>query len=132
MKPTTLYTDPKPCFCILASHLKPCSINSVFLLTQKVKGCSTIHFTDCSVQMEGKSVDVDLKNVMTRVRQTGNWSDAEATEVEREYRRFLQLRQQMPKLMLVPSPKIDDVWHSHILFTQQYAEDCNKLFGEFL
>jgi hypothetical protein len=28
--------------------------------------------------------------------------------------------------------KTDMVWHSHILHTRQYAEDCEKLFGRFL
>jgi hypothetical protein len=37
-----------------------------------------------------------------------------------------------PRLVLVPPPDIDTFWHQHILFTREYARDCERLFGTFL
>ena len=32
----------------------------------------------------------------------------------------------------IPSKIVDDVWHTHILYTKKYAADCQKIFGYFL
>ncbi|MBQ70729.1 MAG: hypothetical protein CMA65_04485 [Euryarchaeota archaeon] len=50
----------------------------------------------------------------------------------KKYKRFLNLKVKFPKMSLVPTDDIDMIWHSHILDTEQYAKDCNSLFGEFL
>ena len=34
-------------------------------------------------------------------------------------------------MLLVPSAKVDEVWHSHILFTKAYEQDCKRVFGAF-
>lgn len=31
-----------------------------------------------------------------------------------------------------PDPVTDVVWHTHILFTEKYHQDCKDLFGEYL
>ena len=31
-----------------------------------------------------------------------------------------------------PDRIVDIVWHTHILFTEKYHEDCETLFGEYL
>jgi hypothetical protein len=49
-----------------------------------------------------------------------------------QYRRFLSLKRKYPGVSLVPTDDIDMVWHAHILDTQNYATDCENLFGEFL
>jgi len=33
---------------------------------------------------------------------------------------------------VVPSKIVDTFWHYHILDTQAYAEDCDRVFGSFL
>ena len=47
-------------------------------------------------------------------------------------RRFLCMHLINPPLLLVPPPDIDAFWHQHILFTREYARDCERLFGGFL
>lgn len=32
----------------------------------------------------------------------------------------------------LPAEIVDIVWHTHILFTQQYYKDCKKIFGFYL
>ncbi|QLH43881.1 MAG: hypothetical protein HWD59_15100 [Coxiellaceae bacterium] len=33
---------------------------------------------------------------------------------------------------MAPSRDIDEIWHAHILHTQDYTEFCEKLFGFYL
>jgi hypothetical protein len=49
-----------------------------------------------------------------------------------EYRRFLYLYHLYPDRILVPWKEIDRVWHTHILDTAKYREDCQFLFGQFI
>lgn len=51
---------------------------------------------------------------------------------EKEYRRFLTLKQLYPGVSLVPSKHVDQIWHAHILDTRAYREDCNAVFGRFI
>lgn len=60
------------------------------------------------------------------------WTAAYCDRVEVEYRRYLVLSQQYSDRAIVPSRIIDKFWHYHILDTQAYAVDCDRLFGEFL
>ncbi|MDY6897549.1 MAG: glycine-rich domain-containing protein-like [Cyanobacteriota bacterium] len=48
------------------------------------------------------------------------------------YSMFLCLINLYPERQLVPTQQIDRVWHSHILDTMKYAEDCQMLFGRFI
>lgn len=50
----------------------------------------------------------------------------------RLYRIFLVVKGLHWKRKVVPSPSIDLIWHTHILQTTQYRQDCRKLFGKFL
>ena len=49
-----------------------------------------------------------------------------------EYRRFLALTRRYPNDAIVPSKIVDTLWHGHILDTQAYAADSERLFGFFL
>ena len=48
------------------------------------------------------------------------------------YKKFLSLKRKYPDSVLVPTGEIDSVWHTHILDTKNYADDCNMLFGKFM
>ena len=34
--------------------------------------------------------------------------------------------------LLQPEPIADIVWHTHILFTEKYHEDCLEIFGDYI
>ena len=51
---------------------------------------------------------------------------------ELDYRRFLHMHIVHPEADLVPTKLIDEVWHQHILDTNAYGEDCDRIFGHFL
>ncbi len=46
-----------------------------------------------------------------------------------KYRRFLTLCAMYPGEAIVPSKELDPAWHTHILDTQKYIEDCTNIFG---
>jgi hypothetical protein len=60
------------------------------------------------------------------------WTATECDDVEVEYRRYLALKRAYAEQEIVPNQPVDKFWHYHILDTQKYAEDCQRLFGYFL
>jgi hypothetical protein len=60
------------------------------------------------------------------------WSVAECAQAESEYVKFLALKRAYPYKEIVPHKQIDQFWHFHILDTEKYALDCEKIFGYFL
>jgi hypothetical protein len=61
-----------------------------------------------------------------------SWSLERATIVETWYRRFLFLMHKYPNKSIVPSKDIDSFWHTHILDTEKYFDDCENVFGHYL
>lgn len=59
------------------------------------------------------------------------WVEAEARHCERLYKNFLLLSKMHAGEPLVPTRQIDEFWHNHILYTQQYTEDCLQIFGHY-
>lgn len=62
---------------------------------------------------------------------------AEAEEVFRETLKWLYLcaggvRRDMACAMTPEIGKLDDMWHTFLLFTRDYAEFCGRFFGFFL
>lgn len=53
-------------------------------------------------------------------------------EAVREYRRFMILVAHGYNNMAMCSPDVDQVWHTHILFTKSYATFCQEVFGRFV
>ncbi|MGD1865537.1 MAG: glycine-rich domain-containing protein [Phormidesmis sp.] len=60
------------------------------------------------------------------------WDLARVTQAVEQYRRFLFLSKHYPGHRVVPSREVDEVWHTHILDTAKYREDCDILFGKFM
>ncbi|MBK7930075.1 MAG: glycine-rich domain-containing protein-like [Bryobacterales bacterium] len=49
-----------------------------------------------------------------------------------QYRQFLTLCYLYPEENIVPTQPIDKIWHTHILDTKKYQDDCEFLFGYYL
>jgi len=60
------------------------------------------------------------------------WSQTDAEETVRRYKNFLILLYKYPDHLVAPAPDIDEAWHNHILFTQEYTRDCHAIFGGYL
>ena len=79
--------------------------------------------------------DLDLRMITEKlmdVEEGQGWSRDYCDRVAVEYRRFLALTRHYPDQAIVPSKIVDAFWHAHILDTQAYAPDCERLFGFFL
>ncbi|MBI1308881.1 MAG: hypothetical protein GC129_03340 [Proteobacteria bacterium] len=75
---------------------------------------------------------LDLTRVMQKAADSYGLSEQTLTVAEDLYRKFLTLKGRYPQLQLVPPVLVDKVWDTHVMFTRQYAADCEMLFGEFL
>ncbi len=60
-----------------------------------------------------------------------HWSLEDAQEGVRQYRNFLILIYKYPQRRLAPTRLIDEVWHAHILYTREYTQDCEEIFGSY-
>jgi hypothetical protein len=60
------------------------------------------------------------------------WTRPFVERMELEYKRFLTLMAKYPHEPLVPGKEVDRFWHAHILDTQKYVEDCERVFGHYL
>lgn len=74
--------------------------------------------------------DLDLASVREFVAEEG-YSAEEVATMEREYRRFLFLSFKY-RDGVVPCRAVDEFWHEHVLDTEKYAADCERIFGFFL
>lgn len=60
------------------------------------------------------------------------WEMSDAEHCLKLYKNFLFLQKKHPLVSLVPSREIDEFWHNHILYTQNYFNDCLNIFGHYL
>ncbi len=76
---------------------------------------------------------MDLSRVSIRVaEQHPEWSAKRLEEALQEYRRFLALCKDNAARKVSAPPDVDVVWHTHILDTVNYGNDCNRYFGYYL
>ena len=78
----------------------------------------------------GKVKALDMAAVVAVLVQRDGYSPTKAAELAEEYRKYLALVG--AGLQPVPSKKVDDAWHAHMLNTKKYAADTQALFGHFL
>ncbi len=64
------------------------------------------------------------------------WDPEVIDSMEVDYIKFLSLIKTFKDFgidfKIIPNLYIDEFWHNHILDTQQYYEDCQKIFNEML
>ena len=80
---------------------------------------------------------LDLESVKTRLMdpQLGKgWTRQYADGVEEAYKTFLVMAVKYQELAedIMLSKDVDEFWHTHILQTMKYADDCEAVFGRFL
>ena len=76
---------------------------------------------------------VNLDKVVRKLKKDHwSWSLAKIDRLMIEYRRFLTLNLIYGQPVSVTSKVLDEVWHTHILFTSDYSDFCEKAFGQFL
>jgi hypothetical protein len=80
---------------------------------------------------------LDLESVKLRVMDSElgeGWSRDYADSIEAAYKSYLTMLVKYPDDIedIQISKDVDEFWHMHILHTMKYADDCQKLFGNFL
>lgn len=80
---------------------------------------------------------LDLESVKVRAMDPDlgeGWTREYADSVEVAYKNFLTMlvKYQDDAEDILPSKDVDEFWHTHILQTMKYEDDCQSVFGKFL
>jgi hypothetical protein len=77
--------------------------------------------------------DQRMRQIIARAAEKYGWDRAQTEEAAREYRRHLLLRYLHPGLRVAALNKAGDLlWHEHIIDTEKYRQDCDRIFGAVL
>lgn len=76
---------------------------------------------------------LDLSSTLKRLVHVDSWYKKSAEAALAQYRNFLILKKKYgEEHKLPPSYEVDEVWHAHVLHTEEYAHFCATIFGRFL
>lgn len=75
--------------------------------------------------------ELDLNPVIERVMREKGWTRRMAEVTAQFYKNFLYLSKKYEEYTFNPSTQIDEMWHVHIIFTKDYHEICEKVFGHY-
>src|SRR5437764_5837246 len=80
---------------------------------------------------------LDLESVKVRVMDPElgeGWTREYAEGIERGYKTYLTMLAKYPDHAedILLSKEVDEFWHTHILQTIKYTEDCEAVFGKYL
>src|SRR3989441_997965 len=80
---------------------------------------------------------LDLESVKIRAMDPElgeGWTREYAEGIEQGYRTYLTMLAKYPDHAedILLSKDVDEFWHTHILQTIKYTEDCDKVFGKYL
>lgn len=76
--------------------------------------------------------DYDMWFVIERMMKEGVVSPGLIGEAIEEYKKFMGLIARGYRGMGMCSAIVDEVWHTHILFTMEYHEFCNAIVGKYI
>jgi hypothetical protein len=75
----------------------------------------------------------DLKNVKNRMKKDNPSLDEDyLSALEIEYKRYISLLLFYPKSRRPISAFVDEMWHTHLLFTKDYSSFSNAIIGQFI
>jgi len=80
---------------------------------------------------------LDLESVKSRATDPElgeGWTREYADSIETAYKTYLTMLVKYPDHAedILLSKDVDEFWHTHILQTMKYADDCESVFGQFL
>lgn len=103
------------------------------------KSHDTIQKSDDQKKIVHKKIDIQkimdypIPRVLARYQKDYNVSPELSREHERELKRYFILIHQFPEEHFeMYSAKVDDLWHTFLLFTQDYQQFCGDMFGYFI
>lgn len=79
-----------------------------------------------------RAMEFPLDRVTARYAAKANVSIEAARELERELRRYLALCALQPTKPYGMFGPVDDLWHTFLMFTQEYQQFCETVAGRFI
>lgn len=76
--------------------------------------------------------ELDLEPIAFKLEKEHGWPLDHINHAIEQYRLWLKAVICFPNESIIPNKEVDEVWHTHILDTRKYADDCESLFGCFL
>lgn len=74
----------------------------------------------------------DFSMIRERIQREGSIEAGQIDKAVREYKRFMLLIAYANCGLAMCSKTVDEVWHTHILHTREYADFCQRAFGRFI
>ena len=74
---------------------------------------------------------LNLEPILVKLKLEKNWSWEKLLTHYLYYKQFLFLCKTQ-NTTIVPTPDLDDFWHSHIEDNEKYEKDCQSVFGKIL
>ena len=95
---------------------------------------NTIEFVSNSKMNEAMAVvnTLEFDQMNDKLVTFYGWSQEDVSLMNDYYKKWLSLHVCYPELATAPSMKLDEYWHTHILDTEKYMEDCQMVFGKYL
>jgi len=75
---------------------------------------------------------LNFEQMDNKLIKTYGWSERDISLINKTYKEWLVISACYPDAPLVPTMKLDEYWHMHILDTKKYMEDCQLLFGSYM
>src|SRR3989338_8687 len=76
---------------------------------------------------------IDFSQIIDRMVKKNKWKRKDVLTACDLYKNFLFIKKKYSQdEPLPPSEDIDEFWHNHILDTQKYKQDCDRIFGHYL
>ena len=79
-----------------------------------------------------KVMDYKMPHVIARYCKDYKVSNKAAKRYEIELKRYLILAADDDEELDMFSAEVDNLWHTFLLFTKEYQEFCNVMFGKFI
>lgn len=83
-------------------------------------------------KLDAKIETLDLEPIKFKLMKENGWPIDQVNEVEKQYKGFLHICKNYTNLDVMPTKNIDEFWHTHILDTEKYMDDCDNIFGHYL
>lgn len=117
-------------------------ISAIMLTNCDIKQCTIEQSTSkqsLASYTPKKKIDIEkamkfpIPQVLKRYQKDYEVSEKVAREHEKELKRFLIIcAENHPNSTDMFSQEIDNLWHTFLLFTKDYAQYCNENFGHFV
>ncbi|MGH6870591.1 MAG: glycine-rich domain-containing protein [Rhizomicrobium sp.] len=137
--------------CIMLSETKASAEAGCIMLSEKA-GCIMLSGTAGCIMLadkaQGRAIDEtrlpaaaqyfarvsawDMSLVKKHLVNKGIFKADEIDQVHEEYKRFVALSCAHDDGAIPVSLRVDEFWHAHILFTQDYAKFCQAVAGRFV